>query len=109
MDKRIHFALNCGAKSCPPIRVFTGEGLEDGLKIAAQSFCQGNTLCRGADLEALLQASGRHLKPLSLVHKNVEAMMTLTAGEVEVNPQDKSVTVSSGMTLQEEGSERILR
>ena len=25
LDPRIHFALNCGAKSCPPIRVYTEE------------------------------------------------------------------------------------
>ncbi len=31
MDKRIHFALVCGAKSCPPIRVYTPEELDEGL------------------------------------------------------------------------------
>ena len=25
VDPRIHFALNCGARSCPPIRVYTEE------------------------------------------------------------------------------------
>jgi hypothetical protein len=25
LDPRIHFALNCGARSCPPIRVYTEE------------------------------------------------------------------------------------
>ena len=27
MDPRIHFALVCGARSCPPIRTYTAEGL----------------------------------------------------------------------------------
>ena len=27
-EPRVHFALNCGARSCPPIRVFSEEGLE---------------------------------------------------------------------------------
>ena len=41
MDKRIHFALNCGAKSCPPIKVYTPEALEEGLQSAAAAFCEG--------------------------------------------------------------------
>lgn len=27
-EPRIHFTLNCGAKSCPPIRVYEGSKLE---------------------------------------------------------------------------------
>lgn len=41
IDKRIHFALNCGAKSCPPIKLFSPDTLEEGLQSAAASFCQG--------------------------------------------------------------------
>eukprot|EP00958_Prasinococcus_capsulatus_P004443 scaffold412_cov388-Prasinococcus_capsulatus_cf.AAC.17 len=33
VDPRIHFALVCGAKSCPPIRVFTANNLEFGLSV----------------------------------------------------------------------------
>lgn len=44
MDKRIHFALNCGAKSCPPIKVYTPETLEEGLQSAAATFCEGAML-----------------------------------------------------------------
>jgi hypothetical protein len=39
MDERIHFALVCGAKSCPPIRIYTPESLEEGLQGAAEAFC----------------------------------------------------------------------
>eukprot|EP00013_Stygamoeba_regulata_P016024 CAMPEP_0177688830 /NCGR_PEP_ID=MMETSP0447-20121125/34855_1 /TAXON_ID=0 /ORGANISM="Stygamoeba regulata, Strain BSH-02190019" /LENGTH=526 /DNA_ID=CAMNT_0019199133 /DNA_START=159 /DNA_END=1739 /DNA_ORIENTATION=+ len=39
MDARIHFALNCGARSCPPIRVFCTDTLMEDLEGAAQSFC----------------------------------------------------------------------
>ena len=50
MDKRIHFALVCGAKSCPPIRVYTAEDLDEGLDAAASAFCEGaraaHLLCR---------------------------------------------------------------
>jgi len=39
VDPRIHFALVCGAKSCPAINVFTAENLDRGLQAAAESFC----------------------------------------------------------------------
>lgn len=40
-DPRIHFALNCGARSCPPIRVFSGEDLDAELEAATSAFCEG--------------------------------------------------------------------
>jgi hypothetical protein len=36
---RIHFGLNCGARSCPPIRVYTASNLDAQLDKAAASFC----------------------------------------------------------------------
>ena len=39
IDPRIHFALVCGARSCPPIRLFSGRNLEFGLSAAASNFC----------------------------------------------------------------------
>lgn len=43
-DGRIHFALNCGAKSCPPIAVYTPEKIEQQLQIATQSFLESETI-----------------------------------------------------------------
>ena len=40
VDWRIHFALNCGANSCPPVNQYTPEALEEELRIAAMSFCE---------------------------------------------------------------------
>ena len=40
MDPRIHFALNCGAKSCPAIKVYREDVLEEGLRGAAEAFCE---------------------------------------------------------------------
>jgi hypothetical protein len=37
-DPRIHFALNCGAASCPPIRIYNSEKVENQLELAAISF-----------------------------------------------------------------------
>lgn len=41
MDIRIHFALNCGAASCPPIRHYTAEKIDAQLDLAAGSFLSG--------------------------------------------------------------------
>ena len=41
LDPRVHFALNCGGKSCPPIRSFAAEKLDEQLDIAARSFVNG--------------------------------------------------------------------
>jgi hypothetical protein len=41
-DCRIHFGLNCGARSCPPVRNFSAENLEEELRMVATSFCEDN-------------------------------------------------------------------
>ena len=41
LDPRIHFALNCGARSCPPIRVYSGENIEEELTAVAEAFLEG--------------------------------------------------------------------
>ncbi|WP_256296593.1 DUF547 domain-containing protein [Haloarchaeobius salinus] len=37
-DPRIHFALNCGAASCPPVAVYTRDGVDDELDSATASY-----------------------------------------------------------------------
>ncbi|KAG2439584.1 hypothetical protein HXX76_004936 [Chlamydomonas incerta] len=41
MDPRIHFALVCGARSCPPIRLYSAANLDEGLAAAAEAFLGG--------------------------------------------------------------------
>ncbi len=44
LDPRIHFALNCGARSCPPIRVYrNGADLDADLDKASRSFLKQET------------------------------------------------------------------
>lgn len=38
LDYRIHFALNCGGRSCPPIRFYLAEKIEEELDLATQTF-----------------------------------------------------------------------
>lgn len=42
IDYRIHFALNCGAKSCPPIAFYSVDKLEQQLELATVSFIEGD-------------------------------------------------------------------
>jgi len=42
-DARIHFALNCASRSCPPIAYYTTEGINKQLDLAAANFIQGET------------------------------------------------------------------
>lgn len=37
-DPRIHFALNCGAESCPPIAAYTRERIDEQLDVATESY-----------------------------------------------------------------------
>lgn len=37
----IHFALVCGAKSCPPVKTYEAKAVDESLKAAAQGFFEG--------------------------------------------------------------------
>lgn len=41
LDYRIHFALNCGAKSCPPIAFYRAEDIDKQLDIATKVYLDG--------------------------------------------------------------------
>lgn len=43
IDYRIHFALNCGAKSCPPIAFYSSDKLDNQLNLATQAFLESET------------------------------------------------------------------
>jgi len=42
-DYRIHFALNCGAKSCPPVRVYKHEKVEEQLEASTMAYLKKTT------------------------------------------------------------------
>ena len=50
IDPRIHFALNCGARSCPPVGVYRAAALDGQLALAARNF---------VNQEVVLDAYGR--------------------------------------------------
>ena len=57
-DPRIHFALNCGASSCPPISVYTPDNVETGLESATVNFINSP--------ETSLDLNGRQIQVSSL-------------------------------------------
>ncbi|MEJ2598639.1 MAG: DUF547 domain-containing protein [Anaerolineales bacterium] len=42
LDPRIHFALNCGSRSCPPIQIYSADRLEAQLDQAGRNFVNAN-------------------------------------------------------------------
>lgn len=43
-DPRIHFALNCASRSCPPIGIYSAEQIEEQLDLATRSFVDGDVV-----------------------------------------------------------------
>ena len=51
LDSRIHFALNCGAKSCPPTRVYQLAQIEEQLNTAQRHFIENTSIIRDNKIE----------------------------------------------------------
>jgi hypothetical protein len=43
VDPRVHFALNCGAASCPAIRAYAPEAIDDQLDLATETYLDATT------------------------------------------------------------------
>ncbi|RUS81942.1 hypothetical protein EGW08_010287 [Elysia chlorotica] len=54
LDPRIHFAVVCGAKSCPAIGVYTVENIDSALDSATRNFCAQEVEMRNELDEVLL-------------------------------------------------------
>merc|ERR1712004_729617 len=57
LDPRIHFALNCGAKSCPPIRIYKEDRLDSQLDTASKSFLQQDVKVTQGKTDARVETS----------------------------------------------------
>ncbi|XP_051999055.1 uncharacterized protein LOC127655338 isoform X1 [Xyrauchen texanus] len=45
VEPLIHFALNCGAKGCPPIKTYTPQDIDSQLCAAAEAFLENDESC----------------------------------------------------------------
>jgi len=46
LDPRIHFALVCGAKGCPPVRIYSIDEIDEQLNIATESYLENEIKVR---------------------------------------------------------------
>jgi Protein of unknown function, DUF547 len=44
LDPRIHFALNCGAVSCPPVQPYSADGLDEELERVTTTYVRAETV-----------------------------------------------------------------
>jgi hypothetical protein len=56
IDHRIHFALNCGAKSCPPILFYQKDRLNQQLNLAESVYLSGSVIYDEAKKEVYVPA-----------------------------------------------------
>lgn len=63
VDPRIHFALNCGAASCPAIRVYSAANLEAGLASATSAFVAGEVSVDESSREVRLSKIFKWYRP----------------------------------------------
>ncbi|XP_073768272.1 uncharacterized protein isoform X1 [Danio rerio] len=61
VEPLIHFALNCGAKGCPPIKTYTPQDIDGQLRTAAEAFLENDDSC-------VIDNTGREVK-LSQIFK----------------------------------------
>ena len=55
-DVRIHFALNCAGRSCPPIQVYTAEDIDAQLDLAARNFVNADVKVEPGNHQVQLSA-----------------------------------------------------
>ncbi len=49
-DGRVHLALNCGAKSCPPVAVYSWENVDQELDYMSKRYLENTTIIEGNDV-----------------------------------------------------------
>ena len=51
IDGRVHFALNCGAKSCPPVAIYEADRLDQQLDLSATKYLKSVTSVEGKTIK----------------------------------------------------------
>ncbi len=62
-DPRIHFAINCGARSCPQIAIYSSTNLEKTLNMATALYCN-------LEMDIIPENGEIHLSKLFLWYRN---------------------------------------
>ncbi len=119
VDPRIHFALVCGAKSCPPISVYTADNLDEGLAAAGAPQAgpggASRVLRRSPAVVAWCGAAAPHrsMCVTGAACLRCGAGEAFCAGEVEVDKARRAVKLSMilkvGVANGERLAQRMLR
>ncbi|MDB5245856.1 MAG: hypothetical protein JWQ40_250 [Segetibacter sp.] len=89
VDYRIHFSLNCGAKSCPPIAFYKPDQLNKQLDMATKVYLQGEAEYKEAENTVALPAiMGWFRADFGGKKKMTELLHTL-----EIVPKEKSPAI----------------
>jgi thiol-disulfide isomerase/thioredoxin len=95
LDYRLHFALNCGAKSCPPIAFYNPENINPQLELATKAYLQSeaeydaatNTLKLPAILSWFRRDFGGKKKMVQLL-KDKNLLPADTRPKIKFKPYD---------------------
>jgi Protein of unknown function, DUF547 len=139
MDPRIHFALVCGAKSCPPIKLYTPDNLNEGLqvrRVRARGHVRAVLRLQGAGVLVGVKCTHIHLNVMqqlcnpfrgesrctqkgrtatsNICSSVQEAATAFCSGEVEIDQATRTVTMSKifkwyGADFAEEPKARLLK
>lgn len=90
VDYRIHFSLNCGAKSCPPIAFYKPEQLSKQLDIATKAYLSGETEYKPDENTVYLPAlMGWFRADFGGKDKMIDLLKTLNIIPADKNPSIK--------------------
>lgn len=85
VDPRIHFALNCGAASCPPFRVYLPSQIDDQLASATRAFLESEAQYDPAENQVSVPAFMLWFQGDFGMKKGVRAFLN-AHGVAQVNP-----------------------
>jgi len=98
LDPRIHFALNCGATSCPPIRVYSSANLDSQLDRAAASFLCADGAIILSDPDKTVQISKLLLWYGCDFGKNDSEVLSTISSLIQKSNSELAALVEKGST-----------
>lgn len=90
LDYRLHFALNCGAKSCPPIAFYKSENIDQQLVLATKAYLTGESEYDAAtNIVKLPALMSWFRRDFGGKRKMIELLKQLSIIPVDKNPKVK--------------------
>ncbi len=90
LDYRIHFSLNCGAKSCPPIAFYNPANIDKQLDLATKVYLKGEAVYDADKNKIALPAIMGWFRATLVVKRNMLRLLH----KMQVIPEDKNPSIS---------------